>query len=237
MVALVDRCHACGTLRDGQEVKFCAKCGAELPVAPAPEPVPAGGIAWNYRIPVINNRYVWVRWCWAAFATGMGFGIVLGTLIVVMFGGSDQYGGAVAFAVRIYLALGLIPAAVVIVCGLLAALVVSNDVSTRFELSPRGVVAQMSRQDSAGIQDAAWFLTRNARNASQAVQIASLLLPSGGNTQWKDVRRAEFDEVRRVITLRRRWHSPFRIYLPEQRFAEVAAYVREHLPSPALKAS
>lgn len=231
MVAIVDRCHGCGTKRRSMEQRFCAKCGAELPTAPEPEaPPPAGGLAWNYRVPIINNRYAWVRWGWAALAFGGGFAAVLGTLIVVMFAANN---GGVGFAIKVYLAIGLISGAVVIGAGFLSALGVGNDLAMAFALSPEGAMARVSEEEMESIENAASFFAGRTADAQQNAQIAALLLPPDGDAKWKDVRRVQFDEARRVITLRRRWHNPLRLYVPAERWDSAAAYVRSHTTSGA----
>lgn len=231
MVAILDRCHGCGTKRRSMEERFCAKCGAELPKPPPPgAPPPAGGLAWNYRVPIITNRYAWVRWGWASLAFGGGFAAVLGTLIVVMFAGTS---GGVGFAIKVYLAIGLISAAVVVGAGFLAAVGTGNDLAMAFALSPEGAVARISDREIEGIENAAWLFAGSARDAQQNAQIAALLLPPDGDAKWKDVRRAQFDEARRVISLRRKWHNPLRLYVPADRWDEVAAYVRAHATSAA----
>jgi hypothetical protein len=231
MVAVIYRCHQCGTPRASDEQLVCAKCGAELPVPPVPEPAPDGGIAWTYRIPLLNNPYIWRQWAWTALAVGGGFAAVIGTFIVAVYGDSDANG--IAFGAKVYAALGLIPGLMVIGYGLFAALGVSFGVTTRFALSPDGVVGRISKDAEGSIESSAWLFAGNTQDAQRNAQLASLLLPSGCDAKWKDVRRAEFDEHRNVITLRRRWHFPVRIYVPAARFAEAVAFVREHLPATA----
>ncbi len=227
MVAVVDRCHRCGALRDSDDQLVCAKCDAELPVAPAPEPVPEGGIAWNYPIPILNNRYIWRQWAWTAAAVGGGAAVLFGTLIVVA---SDS---DISVAVKIYAAIGLISGLVVIGYGLFASLGVSFRVTTRFALGPAGVVGRITKEAAGSIESTAWLFTNNARDAQRNQQITALLLPSGCDAAWKDVRGVEFDEPRHVITLRQRWHFPVRMYVPAARFGEVAAFVRDHVPGTA----
>lgn len=231
MVAIVERCHGCGTKRRSMEQRFCAKCGAELPSAPEPEaPPPSGGLAWNYRVPIINNRYAWVRWGWAALAFGGGFAAVLGTLIVVMFAANN---GGVGFAIKVYLAIGLISGAVVIGAGFLSALGAGNDLAMAFALGPEGAMARVSEEEMESIENAGSFFAGRTADAHQNAQIAALLLPPDGDAKWKDVRRAQFDDARRVITLRRRWHNPLRLYVPAERWDCIAAYVRSHTTSGA----
>ena len=234
MGAVVDRCHACGTRRAGDE-RLCVKCGSELPALPpepAPEPRPGEGLAWRHRIPILNNRYVWVRWGWAAFAFGGGFAAVLGTLLVVMFAGAN---GGVAFAVKVYAVIALIAGLGVVGLGLFAALAVANGVTTRFTLSSQGAAATTSESASDSVESAVSFLGGSSQRVRDITAAASLLLPSSGEAKWKDVRRAEFDERRHVITLRRRWHHPLRLYLPPERFSEAAAFARDQVPTTALR--
>ena len=120
MTAVADRCHACGKRRTGDE-SLCERCGSALPaLAAEPEapPEPANGLAWSHRIPIVNNRYVWIRWGWAAVAFAVGFALVLGTPLVVAFGSTS---GGMGFAVRLYVAIAIIAGLVVIGCGLFAA--------------------------------------------------------------------------------------------------------------------
>ncbi len=195
-----------------------------MPGKPEPSPEVAEGLAWSYRIPILNNRYVWVRWGWAALAFGAGFAIVLGTPLVVLF--ADGNGG-VGFAVKVYAAIGLISALAVVGLGLFAAVAVANGVSARFSLSPQGAVATTSESASESVENAASFWGGSSPQVHNLVAAASLLLPSSGEAKWKDVRRAEFDERRHVITLRRRWPYSLRIYVPPERFSEAATFVRE----------
>ena len=204
-----------------------------MPDIPERPPEPEGGMAWDYRIPVVNNRYTWIRWGWVAVALAAVFVIPIG-ILAVMYGGSN---GGAFFAVKLCAIVGIIAGATVVGLGLFSALGVSNDMMTRFALSPEGVVGRISKVEQASIQGAAWFLTTNAQTAQRNAQIAELLLPTGGDAKWKDVRRVQFDEPRHVITLRRRWHNPLRIYAPAARFGAASTFVREHVPASALPAA
>ena len=231
MTAVTDRCHACGARRAGSE-RLCGKCGSDLPDVPADTvstPAPADGLGWSYRIPIVNNRFVWIRWGWAAVAFGAGFALVLGTPLVVAFSSTS---GGVAFAVKLYAAIALLAAAVVIACALYAALGVSNAVTTRFALRPHGAVATTSEGASNNVEQAVLAIGGSFAQTRNLSAAASLLLPSSWEAAWKDVRRAEFDESRHVITLRRRWHHPVRLYVPPERFDDAAAFVRAHVPAP-----
>lgn len=234
MGAVVDRCHACGTRRAGDE-RLCAKCGSELSaLPPKPElpPAPVDGLTWSYSIPILNNRYVWVRWGWTALAFGAGFAALLGTLLVVMFASGN---GGVMFAMKVYVVIALIAALAVLALGLFAALAVGNGVTSRFTLSSQGAVATTTENVSDSVESAALLLGGSFKRARDISTTASLLLPSSGEAKWKDVRRAEFDERRHVITLRRRWHHPLRIHVPPERFSEAAAFVRDQVPTTALR--
>ncbi len=226
MAAIRDRCHSCGTKRQSMDERFCSKCGAELPSAPAEAvPPPPGGIVWNRRVPIINNRYAWIRWGWAALYFGVSFAAVLGTLIVVMFASTS---GGVGFAIRVYLAIGLVSGAVVIGAGFLSALGAGNGLAMAFAVGTEGAAARTSGKEMEGIENASWLFSGSARDAQQNAQVAALLLPPEGEAQWKDVRRVQFDAAHGVITLRRRWRHPLRLYVPADRWSEVAAYVRSH---------
>ena len=232
MSTVVDRCAACGTARAAGE-RLCAKCGSELPALPpdpGTSPDPAGALAWSYDIPVLNNRYVWVRWGWAALLSGTAFAVLLGTPLVVMFAAGN---GGVTFAVKVYAVIALVAGLGAVGLGLFAALTVANSVTTRFALNPQSAVATTSEDPSAAVESAASLLaSAQLRNVSAA---AALLLPASGEAKWKDVRRAEFDERRNVITLRRRWHHPLRIYAPPETYGDAASFVREHAPATALR--
>ncbi|MBI2913547.1 MAG: hypothetical protein HYY03_06470 [Chloroflexi bacterium] len=197
-----------------------------MPGEPAPSPAPADGLAWSYRIPILNNRYVWVRWGWAALAFGLGFAIALGTPLVVFFAGAN---GGVGFALKVYAAIALTAGLGVVGLGLFAALAVANGVTTRFTLSSQGAAATTSESASESVENAALFWGGSSPQVRNLVAAASLLLPSSGEAKWEDVRRAQFDERRHVITLRRRWHHPLRLYVPPERFSEAAAFARDHV--------
>jgi hypothetical protein len=203
-----------------------------LPPEPQPAPAPDDGLAWSYRIPILNNRYVWIRWGWAALAFGAGSAAVLGTLLVVMFAGGN---GGVTFAVKVYAAIALIAGLGVVALGLFAALAVANGLTTRFTLSAQGAAATTSESAPGDVENAALLLGGSFKGARDISAAASLLLPPSGETKWKDVRRAEFDERRHVITLRRRWHHPLRLYVPPERFSEAAAFARDHVAPAALR--
>lgn len=157
---------------------------------------------------------------------------MLGTPLVVMFANGN---GGVMFPVRLYVAIALIAGLSVVGLGLFAALAVANGVTTRFTLSPHGAAATTSEGASDSVEHAAWFLGGGSRQVRDITAAASLLLPSSGEAKWKDVRRAQFDERRHVITLRRRWHHPLRVYVPPERFSDAASFVRDHVPATALK--
>jgi len=206
--------------------------GLGVGIPPTPEPASADGLTWSYSIPILNNRYVWIRWGWAALAFGVGFAAVLGTLLVVMFASGN---GGVMFAVKVYAAIALIAGLGVVGCGIFAALAVANGVTTRFTLSSQGAVATTSESVEDSVESAALLLGGSFKRARDISTAASLLLPSSGEAKWKDVRRAEFDERRHVITLRRRWHHPLRLYVPPERFSEAAAFARDQVPPTALR--
>lgn len=230
MVAIVDRCHSCGTKRRSMEERFCHKCGAGLPEAP-PEMArpPADGIAWSRAVPIINNRYLWIRWGWAALYFGAGFAVLLGTPLVVLY--AEGNGGA-GFAIKLFLVLGLVAAAVVIGAALFAAVSVGNRLMMAFVLSPVSAAARTSGKELEGVESAALLFAPGSRDARNSAQAAALLLPPEGEAKWKDVRRVQFDAPRCVITLRRRWRHPLRLYVVPGRWTEAEAFVREHA-SPA----
>ena len=228
MVAVVDRCHQCGTRRASVEQQFCEKCGSELP---APEAGPADGMAWDYRIPLLDNRYTWIQWGWTALIAAVATSASLATLVVVASGSGPSEG--MGYLLKVYVAAGLIAGATIIGYGLFAALGVGFGITIRFGLGPEGVLGVVTKKSAASLDSTAWMLTGNARTAQRNQQISALLLPSGCDAKWKDVRRAGLDEARHVITLRRRWHLAVRVYVPAKRFGEAAAFVRSHLPSSA----
>jgi hypothetical protein len=192
---------------------------------------PGDGLAWSYRIPILNNRYVWRRWGWAALAFAVGFATVLGTPLVAMYAGAN---GGVMFGVKVYAAIALIAGLTVVGLGLFSALAVANGVNTRFTLSPDGAAAATSASASDSVESAALFLSGSSQTLRNISAAASLLLPSSGEAKWKDVRRAELDERRRVITLQRRWPNSLRIYVPPERFSDAASFVRDHVPAAKL---
>ena len=230
MSAVAERCHACGAPRAGDGQRFCTKCGSALPASSA-DPEPTDGLAWSYRIPMLNNRYVWVRWAWAALGFGVGVAIVLGTPLVMMFASGN---GGVAFAVKLYAVIALITGLVVVGSGVFAALAVANGVTTRFTLNSERALATTSDDVEDSVESAALFLGGSFDQASDISAAAALLLPSSGEVKWKDVRRAEFDDARHVITLRRPWHHPLRLYVPQEHFSDAASFVRDHVPAPAV---
>src|SRR3990172_8947855 len=117
---------------------------------PEPSMGLAEGLTWSHRIPILNNRYVWVRWGWAALAFGLGFSIVLGTPLVVVFAGAN---GGVAFALKVYVAIVLIAGLAVVGLGLFAAVVVANGVTSRFSLSPQRALPTTSQTLSESAQN------------------------------------------------------------------------------------
>ncbi len=223
-----ERCHACEARLAGDE-RFCVKCGAELPASPPspePSPGPVEGLAWSYRIPMLTNRYVWGRWWWAALGFGAGLAIVLGTPLVVMF--ADGNGG-IAFAVKLYSAIAIIAGLSAIGLGIFSALVVANGVTTCFTLYSLGALATTSDDVEDRVEIGASFLGGSFDQASEISAAALLLLPATGEVKWKDVRRVELDESRHVITLRRPWHHPLRLYVPQEHFSGAVSFVRDHV--------
>jgi hypothetical protein len=191
---------------------------------------PDDGLAWDYRIPILNNRYVWARWGWAALAFGAGFALVLGTPLVVAFAGGN---GGCIFAVKVYAAIALIAGMGVVGLGMFAAVAVANGLTARFTLNAERAVAVASEGVSDSVEGAASMLGGSSRQVQNLTAAAALLLPQSGEAKWRDVRRAVFDERRHVITLRRRWPGSLRVYAPPERFTEAAAFVRAHLPTSA----
>lgn len=235
MVAILDRCHSCGT-RLADVDKFCSGCGAPRPVPGEAalerlNPQPPGGIAWSYRIPILNNRYTWIRWGWAAFWFGLPFAALLTTILVLIVGEASTDG--VVLATKLFVAIALVCAAIVIGLGIIAALLSGNRVASRATLTPEGCTLTVK---SEGVVDAmesvagAFTGYDSARSTGNAM---TLLLPGDGDTRWDKVRGVTVDPKRRVITLHRRWHNPLRLYVPADQFDAVATYVQRHVPPAA----
>jgi hypothetical protein len=237
MVAILNRCHGCGNqLLDSD--KFCSRCGVERskPTEAALEamnPQPPGGMAWSYRIPLLNNKFTWIRWGWTAFWSGLGLSLPLTALILAMFG--EFSGDGAVFALKLFLVIAAIPAGTVLVVGLFAALISGNGIASRTTLTPQGCVVSIKEEGVTGaVENVAFLLGSKYQSAREAGGAAAILLPNEGDTEWGKVAKVEFDPRRRVITLRRRWHNPLRLYAPGERFPEAVRYVREHVPASAI---
>jgi len=232
MVAVKTRCHACGQPR-AESDQTCSKCGQPLPAFEAGTPVanalaePPGGMAWAYRIPILNNRYSWIRWGWAALWFGLGFALALGVPLTVAFGSTDPddlrgiamlFGGT--FVAVVLIVLGM---------GIWAGLVSGNHVEAAFVLEAEGL--SVHTRDEGFLERAeqiSLVLGSSFTEASRTAGGFEAMLPGDVSARWAQVRSADFDEGTSVITLHRRWHNPIRVYVPRERFAEASAYVRSH---------
>lgn len=225
-----DRCHDCGAKRTA-EAKFCTKCGAGLPAWAELEPggptEPAGGMAWECRIPVITNRYTWIRWGWMAAAFGTGFALVLGVPLMIAFGSRDE----AATMTKVVVAIFALAALVVLGLGLMAGVLCGNGVRAAYTFEPEGMrlVTRIGGfMDRA--ENVALAMGQGFTEAHQTAGAFEAMLPGDNDAKWAKVRAVQFDERRRVITLRRKWHNPVRVYVPADRWPAAVAYVREHVP-------
>lgn len=232
MVALTNRCHACGQLRLETD-QTCSKCGRALPPiadeAPATDrpAEPAGGMAWSYRIPILNNRYTWIRWGWAALWFGLGFAFALGIPLTIAFGSTDP--GDVRQIVLLFAGTFVLVVLIVLGMGVWAGIVSGNHVAAAFVLDPDGIsVRTRSESFLERAEQISLVLGSSYSGARRSAGGFEAMLPGDVSARWQQVRSADFNEGTSAITLHRRWHNPIRIYVPRERFAEASAYVRSH---------
>lgn len=184
-------------------------------------------MAWAYRIPILNNRYTWIRWGWAALWFGLGFALALGIPLAIAFGSTEP---ADVRAIA-YLVVGTFGAVALIVLGMgaWAAIVAGNHVGAVFVLAPEGVSV---RTRDEGLleraEDIALVFGSSFAEARRGAAGLEAMLPGDSSAGWAKVRSVDFNSATSVITLHRRWHNPVRIYVPRDRFAEASAYVRIH---------
>lgn len=232
MVAIKNRCHACGQPR-AEADETCAKCGQPLPPieseAPASDAVaePPGGMAWAYRIPILNNRYTWIRWGWAAFWFGIGFALAIGVPLTIAFGSTDS--SDVRQMVLLFAGTFIVVVLVVLGMGAWAAIVSGNHVGAVFALEPDGLHVRTHNDGFLGrAEQISLVLGSSFSEARRTAGGFEAMLPGDVTARWAQVRSADFNERTSVITLHRRWHNPARIYVPRERFSEASAYVRSH---------
>lgn len=226
MVAVTDRCHACGTRRAPSD-QFCERCGQPLPEFRAPSTDPSGfeqtpaGLTWVYRIPVVTNRYTWIKWGWVSLWTWVGLTTAAIALLILL---APSHGKDPMVLVRLAGALAFVATCLIVALGLFGALVAGGGVQARYALDSRGVAISGPMPGSG---EGMLMAFTDPRSAQSTAETARALLPSNdGSARWDSVRRVEFDDTRHVISLRRRWHHPLRIYVPTEHFQEVGAFVR-----------
>lgn len=229
MVAVTDRCHACGARR-GPSDEVCERCGERLPAprSAVADPVrfertPAG-LAWGYRIPVIRNRYTWIKWGWVSLWAGVGL-IVAATVGLVLL--APAHARDLAVLVSLALVLAFVATGFVVALGLFGAFGTGSAVQAWYSLDDQGVSLSGPAPESV---EGLLLAVSGVQSARSTAETARALLPSNdGSARWDSVRRVQFDGPRHVISLRRRWHHPLRLYVSAEHFPEVAAFVRGHV--------
>ncbi|MEP7216252.1 MAG: hypothetical protein ABI782_08365 [Anaerolineaceae bacterium] len=169
---------------------------------------------------------------WAAFWAGIGTSVPLTALLLAMFG--DASASGIVFGVKLFVVLAVIPILTVLGLGLFGALLSGNGVVSRITLTPEGCAVAVKEQGLLGsIENVALTVGSSYANSRSTASAVVALLASEGDTKWKDVRRVEADARRHVISLRRRWHNPLRLYVPSEQFQETAQFVQAHVPRPS----
>jgi len=187
------------------------------------------GLAWTRDIPIVNNRHVWIHWGWAVLLFVGLFSVAFGAGAALLVPDSDLSAGTV---VRIYLVLVIVVVGFIIGMGLFGALSMLNKVTSNFTLDAVGARSEVELY-SGKVVSLAWRFGEKRGEATGTAAGVGMLLPESGYYEWKDIRGADYDSRRCVVTLRRGWHRQLHLYTTPENYEEVAAFVHGHVDRPA----
>lgn len=185
-------------------------------------------LAWTRNIPIVSNRYVWIHWGWASLLF-VGIFTVLFAIGAAVFAPGTSY--TLDTLIRIYVVLAILIAGAVIGTGLFGALSVTNKLTSTFTLNVEGARSEVASY-SGEVRGLATLFGEKGGDATATAWSVGALLPESGAYEWKDIRSADYDERRHVVTLHRGWHRRLRLYATPENYEEVAAFVRGHVHRP-----
>ena len=182
----------------------------------------AGRLAWDYRLPVLTNLFLWYDLV-KVFLIVYVIVLVLMTAIFAMAGDLGSVGAVIKiFAV---VCAGLAASSVPI-----AAVWYANRAHVRFELSRKGVLYRTLEPKDRALNRALFILGVLAGKPSVA---GTGLLAASRETEftpWKDVTRVREHPSLGAISLVGGWRVVQRLHCEREDFARIAAFVRAHVP-------
>ncbi|MCX6649730.1 MAG: hypothetical protein NTV61_10155 [Candidatus Bathyarchaeota archaeon] len=173
-------------------------------------------ITWDYRIPLVTNKYILLD---SAKALGIAGGFLL-VLLLLMSGGEylDQVfvlaGGVTGFMVVLYV--------------LVMIVIFGNGYNATFTVGDDGISYDSGKKESGLSKGAVAVsaLTGSWKSLGPALLGASQL---SGEFHWNHINSVHVDEGRRVITIIDDWHVQLRIYCTPETYATCLAIVEDHI--------
>jgi hypothetical protein len=174
-------------------------------------------ITWDYRIPLVTNRYIILD---SAKALGIAGGFLL-ILLLLMSGGEylDQVlwlaGGVTGFMVLLYV--------------LVMIVIFGNGYDVTFMVGDDGVKYDSGKRERGLSKGAVAvsLLAGSYKSLGPALIGASQL---SGEFHWSSLRGdVHVDERRRVITIVDDWHIQLRIYCTPETYAPCMSIVEDHV--------
>jgi hypothetical protein len=200
------------------------------PAEGIPERVPDGaapaesasGYAWEHRIGMFTNPFLWYDLVKVVVIT-----MVLVSILFAVIGGMA---GADLAALATVLPLVFAIFGVVVLIGyLITAALYGGGYTMEFEIDAQGIHWTTSRRSGRVVRKVLaaariWGdLTLNPRLSGSA-RLAEA--SDEGRVRWKDVRRAKYYANRRVIAVMDSWHARVRLYCGPREWDQVVARLR-----------
>jgi hypothetical protein len=187
-------------------------------------------LRWTQTMPLVNNRYVLMHWGWACL-------FCVSIFTVVFVAGAAVFAPGTSYSldtlVRVYVVLSFVISAAVLGLGLFGALSVANKLTAEFTLNAQGAKSDYGDY-SRQIYSLARFFGEKGANATSTAGTAEMMLLQSSYYDWKDVRSADYDAKRYVITLHRGWHRKLLLFATSENYQQVSAFVQRHAtPRPA----
>ncbi len=178
-------------------------------------------IAWEYRIPVVTNAFLWYD-VTKTYVIAYVISVALMSVVFVLAGDPQS----VIPIARIF---ALVFAGLTAVSIPIAFVWYANRIAVRFTLSPAGV-----RYET---------LERKDKTLNRLLIVLALLLGRPGAagtgllaagremefTKWTDVKKVKPHPALSVITLRSEWRVIQRLYCMPAQYQEIARYVQDHV--------